>query len=657
MKLNHRTNKYKILAALIASLAISVNAQPITQPALGSHDQSFIYKNGLKFRDLNHDGKLNEYEDWRLSSVERAADLMHRMTLAEKAGLMMHGTAPVKGSVIGSGAVYDRDASQKMILEAHVTSLLTRLNGDDPALLATQNNLLQEIAESGRLGIPVTVSTDPRNSYQDLVGISNPAGKFSQWPEAIGIGAAGSESLARDYAAHIREEYRAVGITQALSPQADIASEPRWARISGTFGEDPEQTRKLVRGYITGMQDGSDGLSSRSVAAVVKHWVGYGAAEDGWDGHNAYGKNIVFKTNNLQQHIIPFKGAFESQVAAVMPTYSVLQGVNWNGKHPEPVAAGYSRFLLTDLLRNEYKFRGVIISDWLITADCDAECVNGTTGDKKPVLGGMPWGVEHLSKEQRFVKAVNAGIDQFGGVTDSAILVDAVRKGRLSQDRIDESAKRILLQKFELGLFEQPYVSPENAKEVVGRKATQHEADKAQLRSLVLLQNKNILPLKKATRVWLYGIKSSEAVRAGFEVVEHPEDAEVAIMRTSAPFEQPHYGYFFGRRHHEGSLAFKPEDDVMKTLDKVSAIVPVIMTMYMERPAELTDITSKTRAFIANFGLSDEVLFTRLMSVAPYSGRLPFALPSTMKSVLEQDPSVPGDIKSPLYPTGFGLAH
>lgn len=128
-------------------------------------------------------------------------------------------------------------------------------------------------------------------------------------------------------------------------------------------------------------------------------------------------------------------------------------------------------------------------------------------------------------------------------------------------------------------------------------------------------------------------------------------------MRTSAPFEQPHYGYFFGRRHHEGSLAFKPEDDVMKTLDKVSAIVPVIMTMYMERPAVLTDITSKTRAFIANFGLSDEVLFTRLMSVAPYSGRLPFALPSTMKSVLEQDPSVPGDIKSPLYPTGFGLAH
>lgn len=657
MNRNLKLSRYKIMALLCAPLSVSTWSQSINQPELGHQSAMLIQQDGLKFKDLNHDGKLNKYEDWRIPATQRADDLLKRMSLAEKAGLMMHGTAPVSGSVIGSGAVYDKDASREMILRDHVTSLLTRLNGEDPALLARQNNVLQEIAESGRLGIPVIISTDPRNSYQDLVGISNPAGKFSQWPEAIGFGAAGSESLAKSYAAHIREEYRAVGITQALSPQADIATEPRWARISGTFGEDPELARKLVRGYISGMQNGSEGLNSKSVAAVVKHWVGYGAAEDGWDGHNAYGKNVVFKTNNLEQHIIPFKGAFDSQVAAVMPTYSVLKGVNWNGKQPEPVAAGFSRFLLTDLLRDEYNFKGVVISDWLITADCDKECVNGTTGDKKPVPGGMPWGVEDLSKEQRFIKAVKAGIDQFGGVTDSAILVSAVKKGLLSEQRLNESARRILVQKFELGLFEQPYVKAEIADDIVGRKTTQREADKAQLRSLVLLQNKNILPLRKSTRVWLYGIQPTEATRAGLVVVERPEDADVAIMRTSAPFEQPHYGYFFGRRHHEGSLEYKPEDEVMKTLDKVSAIVPVVMTMYMERPAVLTHVTDKTHAFIANFGLSDEVLFTRLTSDAPYSGRLPFTLPSNIQSVMDQDPSVPDDIKSPLYPIGFGLAH
>jgi beta-glucosidase len=657
MQHNNSAFKYKILAILCAPLTLPAAAQTVSQPELGYRGAPLIQQDGYQFKDLNRDGKLNKYEDWRLSPVQRAEDLTQRMTLEEKAGLMMHGTAPVKGNVVGNGDVYDPDASRDMIVGAHVNSLLTRLNGNDPARLAEQNNQLQGIAESSRLGIPVTVSTDPRNSYQELVGISNPAGKFSQWPEAIGIGAAGSESLARQYASRIGQEYRAVGITEALSPQADIASEPRWARISGTFGENPELARKLVRGYITGMQNGSEGLNAQGVAAVVKHWVGYGAAEDGWDGHNAYGKHAVFKTNNLAQHIVPFKGAFESQVAAVMPTYSVLSGVNWNGKTPEPVAAGFNHFLLTDLLRGEYKFKGVVISDWLITNDCDDECVNGSPEGKKPLPGGMPWGVESLTKEQRFVKAVQAGIDQFGGVTDSDVIVKAVKKGLITEARVNESAKRILTQKFELGLFEQPYVNAANADKIVGSEATQKEANQAQLQSLVLLQNKNILPLKKGTRVWLYGADAAEATKAGLTVVEHPQDAQVAIMRTSAPFEQPHQAYFFGRRHHEGSLEYKADSEVMKTLTDVSSKVPVIMTMFMERPAVLSDVTNKTQAFIANFGLSDEVLFSRLTADAPYIGRLPFAMPASMDAVLKQDPSVPDDMTSPLYPLGFGLSH
>lgn len=657
MKYNNRIFNLKLLAILCAPLAFIAGAQTQMQPTLGHRSAPILSQDGYQFKDLNGDGKLNQYENWRLSPAERADDLIQRMTLEEKAGLMMHGTGPVSGNNFGNGDVYDLDASRKMIIDAHINSLLTRLGGKDPARLAGQNNQLQEIAETSRLGIPVTVSTDPRNSYQALAGISNPAGKFSQWPEPIGIGAAGSESLAREFANKIGREYRAVGITEALSPQADIATEPRWARISGTFGEDPEQARKLVRGYITGMQNGSQGLNPHGVAAVVKHWVGYGAAEDGWDGHNAYGKNAVFKTNNLSQHIVPFKGAFESQVAAVMPTYSVIKGVTWKGQSPEAVAAGYSRFLLTDLLREEYKFKGVIISDWLITNDCDDKCVNGAPEHKKPVTGGMPWGVETLTKEQRFVKAIDAGIDQFGGVTDSDVIVEAVKKGLVTEKRINESAKRILTQKFELGLFEQPYVDADRANEIVGSEATQREANQAQLKSLVLLQNNNILPLKKGTRVWLYGAEAAEATKAGLTVVDRPEDAQIAIMRTSAPFEQPHYNYFFGRRHHEGSLQYKADSEVIKTLNKISPEVPVIMTMYMERPAILSNVTDKTQAFIANFGLSDAVLFSRLISDAPYTGRMPFALPPSMEAVRQQDPSLPGDLTSPLYPLGYGLSH
>lgn len=650
-------NRRTLLALLCAPLPFFASAAtPLTQPELGQRSTPLLKQAGLQFKDLNHDGHLNPYEDWRLSASQRASDLLRRMTLEEKVGMMMHGTAPVKGSVIGSGGAYDLTAAEEIIRNRQVNSLITRLDGEQPSRLAEQNNLLQAIAENTRLGIPLTISTDPRNSYQALTGVSNAAGKFSQWPEAIGIAAAGSESLARQYADRVRQEYRAVGINQALSPQADIATEPRWARITGTFGEDPKLAERMVRGYITGMQNGEAGLNPHSVSAVVKHWVGYGAAEDGWDGHNVYGKNAVFRTNNLQQHIQPFIGAFDAQVSAVMPTYSILRGVSWKGQPLEPVAAGFSKFLLTDLLRNEYGFRGVIVSDWLITNDCDDECVNGAPEGKDPVPGGMPWGVESLSKQQRFVKAVEAGIDQFGGVTDSAILADAVRKGLIGEARINQSVQRILEQKFALGLFEQPYVDTANADRVVGSEKTRQEADQAQHDALVLLQNKNLLPLQAGTRVWLHGADADAAKRAGLVVVSDPKDAQVAIMRTSAPFEQPHYNYFFGRRHHEGSLEWKADNKDLLMLEEVSRQVPVVMTMYMDRPAVLSNVIDKTHAFIANFGLGDDVLFASLTSGQAFTGRLPFALPSSMESVLKQDESVPDDLENPLFKLGFGLS-
>ncbi|MFD1802204.1 glycoside hydrolase family 3 protein [Mixta tenebrionis] len=651
-----KLNKLSLAVLLCLPVTLSAGAQPLTQVELGYYSKALISDAGLKFKDLNRDDELNPYEDWRLPAAARAADLIKRMTLKEKAGVMMYGDLPELQDDSGNASAYDMKAVRKMVVDEKVNSLLTRLSGDDPSMLAEQNNMIQQIAEGTRLGIPATISIAPRHSWQPLSAAGRAPGKFSRWPEAPGIGAIGSEVLAKEYADRLRREYRATGITQVLSPQADIVSEPRWPGIRHSFGENPELVRKMVRGYIEGIQHGGDGLNSQSVAAVVKHWVGYGAAQEGWDGHNAYGKQVSLSAESLKRHIMPFKGAFESRAAAVMPAGTIMQGVEWDGKIPEPVGAGFSHFLLGDLLRDEYRFDGTIVSDWLITHDCDDRCVRGSAPGEAPQAGGMPWGVEALTKEQRIIEAVNAGVDQLGGVTDTALLVSAVKKGLISEERIDASVKRILQQKFEQGLFEQPYVDAALADELVGSAEAKKEADGAQFRSLVLLQNKNILPLKKGVRVWLYGIDKEAAVEAGLTVVKNLVSADVALMRISAPYEQLHPGYFFGSRQHEGSLAFNEDNQDYKVLKEVSMAVPVVLSIYLDRPAILANVRDKSSAIIANFGVSDEVLISRLLSDSAYTARLPFALPATAESVKSQKSDEPGDLKQPLFPLGYGLA-
>ncbi|WP_437608812.1 glycoside hydrolase family 3 protein [Erwinia sp. V71] len=650
-------NKLTLLAgAIITSLFSPLVSANITQPDLGVKNKPLLHIGSLTFKDLNQDGRLNPYEDWRLTPQQRAQDLVKRMTRAEKAGLMMHGSAPSPGSVIGAGSVYDLPAAQKMIVQEQVRSLITRLSGRNPQQMAEENNKLQQIAESSRLGIPLTISSDPRNSFEYLTGASVDAGLFSKWPETLGIAAVGDESLARQYGDIIRQEYRAVGINEALSPQADIATEPRWARINGTFGEDAELTKRMVRGYITGIQKGTSGVGNDSVAAIVKHWVGYGAAKDGWDSHNAYGKYAAFSGDHLERHIYPFTGAFEAGVAGVMPTYSILQGASWQGKAIEPVAAGFNHFLLTGLLRGQYHFNGIILSDWLITSDCNQVCEQGAPAGEKPVPEGMPWGMENATVQQRFVKAVQAGVDQFGGVTDSAVIVAAVQQGEIAQARIDASVEKLLTQTFALGLFEQPYVDAARAAQVVGNPAAQQAADEAQARSLVLLQNQGVLPLRQGMKIWLSGVDKQAAQQAGLVVVDEPQQADIALVRTSAPFEQPHRNYFFGSRHHEGSLAFKDDNADYQKIQQVSRVVPTIVTVYLDRPAILTNVQTLSKGLIANFGVSDTVLLQKMLSLEAWRGRLPFELPSSMDAVLKQQSDVAADSEKPLYPLGFGLA-
>ena len=616
---------------------------------------------GQRFRDLNRNGTLERYEDWRLTPELRARDLIARMTLEEKAGVMMHGTARTGGPTggVGFGRDYDTVANRALIDSNKVNSLITRLQAD-PATLAAQNNALQRVAENTRLGIPLTISTDPRHHFQFVVGATQQANGFSQWPEALGFAAIGDTALMRQFGDIARQEYRAVGIHMALSPQADLATEPRWGRIAGTFGEDADLAARMVGAYIAGFQHGTNGLDTGSVVTVVKHWVGYGAAKDGFDSHSYYGRVAVFPGKNLDYHIRPFLGAFAAKAAGLMPTYSILQDVKWNGKQLEPVGAGYSKQLLTDMLRVKYGFRGIVVTDWSITRDCNDKCKNGAPAGERPSFAdlGMPWGVESLSMRARFVKAVQAGVDQFGGTERADMLVDAVRAGELTEAQLDTSVVRVLTQKFQLGLFDNPYVDLEAATRVVGNGAFRAAALAAQRRALVLLENKErVLPLRGAKRVYLHGISADAAAKAGLSVVTDPAQADVAIMRLSAPFERLHPQYVFGQFLHEGSLAFKDGDADYEAFKRVSAAVPTIVTVYLDRPAILTPLKERARAVIANFGVSDAALLDVVTGLASPEGKLPFELPSSMEAVAAQKPDVPHDSKAPLYKFGFGLRY
>ncbi|MGY5808889.1 glycoside hydrolase family 3 N-terminal domain-containing protein [Rhizobium sp. LEGMi198b] len=646
------------LGSLFASTALSQE-----QPALSARIAKTLNVDGLSFKDLDSNGKLDPYEDWRLPAAERATDLVGRMTIEEKAGLMMHGTAPSvgPGAGMGVGSQYDLDRATEMIDKRKVVTFITRLSGD-PAVLAGENNKLQEIAESGRLGVPATISTDPRNHFQFVLGASVSAGRFSKWPETLGFAAIGDAALVRRFGDIARQEYRAVGIQEALSPQIDLASEPRWPRVNGTFGEDAQLAKTMAEAYVAGFQNGETGINRDSVVAVAKHWVGYGAAKDGYDSHNAYGRRSVFPGNNFAEHLIPFEGAFKAKVAGVMPTYSILEVVNLDGKPLEPVGAGYSKQLLTDLLRGKYGFDGVILSDWLITNDCKGTCLEGEKPGVKPTLNeetfGMPWGVEDMSRVDRFAKAVNAGVDQFGGVTSSDLLVEAVKDKKINEERIDQSATRILIQKFEQGLFENPYVDPEKARSIVGNPTFAAEATAAQAKAMVLLDNKaKLLPVLSGKKVFLYGVDPKVAAARGFTVVATAREADFALVRLNAPYQQPHMNYFFGSRHQEGDLDFKDGNADFEAFKSAAKEVPTIVTIYLARPAILTGLRDRAGSILANFGASDEALFDVIEGKQKAQGKLPFELPSSMAEVLAQKSDVPHDTANPLYPIGFSMQY
>jgi len=628
----------------------------IAQPALGLRSKALIKADGYAFRDLDGDRKLTPYEDWRLGPQRRAEDLVSRMTLAEKVGTLMHSTLPGKGGLLGRSDAYDLDALTTLVRDKDVTSFITRL-ALPPADLARQNNAAQALAEDTRLGIPLTISSDPRNHFQYVLGAGENANGVTQWPELLGFAALRDAGLVRKFGDIARKEYRAVGIHMALSPQLDLLTEPRWPRGTGTFGSDPALTSELGAAYVAGLQGGDRGVQPNGVLTVIKHWVGYGAQPEGFDAHNYYGR-FARPDGQLNLHVAAFRGALKAGAAGVMPAYPILENTTLDGKPLEQVGPGFNKQLLQGLLRGREGFKGFILSDWAITLDCDARCSDPTAASpQRPQDISTAWGVRNLSVDQRYAKGLDAGLDQFGGTDDVQPLIDAVHKGEVTEARIDESVKRILATKFELGLFENPYVDPAKAAATVGMPEDVALANKTQREAQVLLQNRGpMLPVSQSKkRVWLFGMDPKAAKAAGLTVVDDPAAADFAIVRAEAPSEVLHPNYFFGSRQKEGRLDFRDGDPAYEALKRASAKVPTVLAIFLDRPAIITNIQSRAAAILANYGATDAAVLDVVMGKATAKGRLPVELPRSMAAVEAQNPAVPDDSFNPLYPRGAGI--
>lgn len=691
---------------------------------------SILERDGHFFKDLNKDGKLDPYEDWRLSPEERAKDLASKMTVEQIAGLMLysrHQAIPAvsKGwfaSTYG-GKPYEESGAKPWDLTDEQIEFLSKDNlrhilitkVESPEVAARWSNLVQAFAESTGLGIPANNSSDPRHSSDASSEFNaGSGGTISMWPETLGLAATFDPETTRKFGEIASKEYRALGIATALSPQIDIATDPRWFRFNGTFGEDSQLSADLARAYVDGFQTSAgereiaDGWGYDSVNAMVKHWPGGGSGEGGRDAHYGCGKYAVYPGNNFDEHLKPFvDGAFRldgktGMASAVMPYYTI--SVDQDPVNGENVGNSYSSYLIRDLLRGRYGYDGVVCTDWLITAD--------ETAAKDSFLSGKPWGVEGLTVAERHYKLLMAGVDQFGGNNEIEPVLEAYRMGvaehgeAYMRERFEQSAVRLLQNMFRLGLFENPYLQAEESARVVGNPEFMKAGYEAQLRSIVLLKNKNkTLPLKPRAKVYIpkrytppgkdwFGNPTPETFEhpvslaiAGkyFQVTDHPEEADFGLVFISSPKSGTGYsqedtneggnGYvpislqyrpYTAVHARETSLAgdarpgdtlnrsYKGKSVTAHNASDLNAILetkemlkgkPVVVSMLLNNPAVVAEFEAEADAIIANFGVQDQAIMEVLTGAVEPSGLLPMQMPASMRTVEEQFEDVAHDME------------
>ena len=402
-------------------------------PTLGYTSAPLLYEGELIFKDLNRNGELDAYEDWRLEADVRARDLAARMSIEEIAGLMLYSShQAIPGAAYGIGqATYTgkehhhswdlTDQQQKFLKEDNLRAVLVT-TVESPEVAARWNNQVQAFVEELGLGIPANNSSDPRNETAATAEFNMGAGgHISLWPTPLGLAATFDPTQVREFGSIASQEYRALGIATALSPQIDLATEPRWSRFNGTFGEDPLLDTDMARAYVDGFQSSSDGgWGPQSVNAMVKHWPSGGPEEGGRDAHFNYGKYAVYPGGNFEMHLRSFvEGAFALEggtgcASAVMPYYTISYAQDPSGGN---VGNSYSKYIIGDLLRDKYGYEGVVCTDWGITHDNAAI----------ESFDGKCWGVEGLSEAERHYEVLLSGVDQFGGNNDKGPVLAAYK--------------------------------------------------------------------------------------------------------------------------------------------------------------------------------------------------------------------------------------
>lgn len=655
-------------------------AQKPVQPILGYRSVKTLKVNGLDFKDLNKNGKLDKYEDWRLPQEARIKDLISQMTLEEKIGFMIISTTRMGGDLafqqnaprteitssfneedlIQPNNMFTRKplavpmmssaGTTKGVMNFHLRHFILRANTSAKTMADWSNNL-QALCETSRLGIPAIVASNPRNhvTVDASVGLSVGTTVFSKWPGELGMAAMRDLKLTREFAEIAAKEWASVGLRKGYMYMADLSTEPRWQRTEGTFGEDADLASNMIREIVLGFQGTK--LNKNSVAMTTKHFPGGGPQEGGQDSHFDWGKYAHYPGGMFDYHVKPFKAAIDAGTSSIMPYYSAPKD-----KSMEAVGFSYNKAIIQDLLRKKLGFKGIINSD---------------TGP----IDMMPWGVENLTIVQRYQKALDAGVDIFSGGADPALLLETVKKGMVTEDRINESIAKLLKEKFDLGLFENPYVDAENAVKTVGNAEFQKKADLALRKSIVLLRNDDkLLPISKKavggrTKVYFETYKESSgrgqaqtsAINVNKPVIQNPniefvstkEEADVVLLWLI-----PSAGGLFSSGGQPIELSLSKNKVDVAHVNEILNAKPTILAINFTNPWVIDEIDKgKAKSILATFGTTQDALLDIVSGVFNPTGKMPFSIPVSEKAVQENKSDVPGylELNYALFKFGDGL--
>ena len=603
-------------------------------PDIGVTTCGVIVRDGLYFKDMDNSGELAPYKDWRLSPEERAKDMVAHLRLDQQAGLVLNTlfntpVAPTRAAATGANGKLEmskiykhHDPDEKPIpgplpgmtmsiddadvLDKHITAGVYR--GDmhcEAGMVALYHNagtqMLEYEACKGGVAIPYSLHTNPIN-----IG----------YPDSLGIGAAVLGECNADFVYEMadtdRKMMKAEGLHIMYGPQVDVATDPRWPRTNGTYGERTDVTSDITEALIKGYKNGDDGLNEGSVVLTVKHFPGDAPSENGFEPHVPIGQWRIYRTPGSMEkyHLPPFQRAFDHKASSIMPDYSriaadgraVPQTYRGEVTSTEAVPSAYSKELLTDLARNKMGFDGYINSDSGITSV-------------------QIYGVEDLTVPQRYAKAISAGTDVIGGNTDPENIIKAVEEGLLPKADLDRASYNRLLSLFRTKRVDNPYLDPDQADQARqdnfdGARKKAYEANQ---KAVVLVKNHGgVLPLAKEKKVCIVTFKgvdsgfakmaqamgaglgsanADEALRKtlaeafekkGYTVVATPEEADVLYLHVW-PISNGVVFYQFAMPVIEMGEIVTDEREINKSQKKTGKQVTVTTLKDVEKIRELAD--------------------------------------------------------------------